>query len=270
MQQKKKKHPNNNHAMPEKTTGKQEQNEHGHSRRKKKQRSSEPAAANISGIEIRMLPPFVRDNRQLKIWPFPGYAKLYCLTTVVSDMNNELTGAMDLSAFARVGKNDYLPLNKTIYYWHKNAGGQPLPENVHIMCAIIKSREAIKDPERVLAAVKKDSDYRRIVDHLNAVVADTASFAVVTNMTVKIANIITKHLGKTADMPVAMVVDSFSRLHGDWDKPGIRQVSMSAKNADFGFEVIVHDHNPFSTVRTIQGIPLFDVPSEGSNTMTPM
>jgi hypothetical protein len=217
-----------------------------------------------------MLPPFVRDNMQLKIWPFPGYAKLYCFTTAVSDVNNELTGAMDLGVFARVGKNDYLSLNKTIYYWHKNAGEQPMPENVHIMCAIIKSRDVVKDPESVLAAVKKDSDYRNIVDHLNAVIADTASFAMVTNMTVKIANIVTRYLGRTADMPVAMVVDSFSRLHGDWDKPGIRQVSMSAKNADFGFEVIVHDLNPFSTVRTIQGMPLPDVAPATSDTMTPM
>jgi len=249
--------------MPEKTTGRQQQSEHEHGRR-------EPETGNISGIAIRMLPPFIRDNRQLKIWPFPGNARLYCLTTVVSDVHNELTGTMDLSGFARVGRNDFLPVNKLIYQWQRQTPQQSLPDNVHIMCSVIKSREPIRDTDRVLAAVKNDSDYRDIVDHLNAVISGTASFAMVTNMTVKIAAVISRYLGKTTDMPVATVVDSFSRLHGDWDKPGIRQVGMSARNADFGFEVIVYDDDPLSTARTVQGVPLPDAPGGDLYTMTPM
>jgi len=82
--------------------------------------------------------------------------------------------------------------------------------------------------------------------------------------------VINRYLGKTADVPVATVVDSFSRLHGDWDKPGIRQVGMSARNADFGFEVVVHNDDPLSTVRTIQGVPLSDMPTGERYMMTPM
>lgn len=248
-------------------TGKQQRSEHqntGH-RKTGKRRDAIPHA--ISGIEIRILPPFIRDNRQLKIWPFPGHAKLYCLTTVVSDVHNELTGAMDLAAFTRVGKNSYLPVNKAIYRRQCN-GGRPLPENVHIMCAIIKTSEAIRDTDRIMEAVKNDEEYRHITDHLKSVVADTASFAVVTNMTVKIANVINRHIGRTEQ--IATVVDSFSRLHGDWDKPGIRQVAMSARNADFGFEVIVYDGDPLKAVRTVQGLPLFDIPGDEPYTMIPM
>jgi len=256
--------------MPEETTGTQQQSEHEDGHHKQAAPGDVPAPGSISGIDIRMLPPFVRDNQQLKIWPFPGYARLYCLTTVVSDVNNELTGAMDLSGFSRVGKNDFLPLNKIIYNWRRNAPQQLLPDNVHIMCSIIKSREPIRDTDRVLAAVKNDSEYHNIVEHLNAVISGTASFAMVTNMTVKIAAVINRYLGKTADVPVATVVDSFSRLHGDWDKPGIRQVGMSARNADFGFEVVVHNDDPLSTVRTIQGVPLSDMPTGERYMMTPM
>lgn len=256
--------------MPENKPGSQSLNRNESTGRKKPVENNAAEAGNISGIEIRMLPPFIRNNRQLKIWPFPGYAKLYCLTTVISDVANELTGVMDLGAFARIGKNDYLPVNKTIYYWQKDVSCRPAPSQVHIMCSIFKSREALRDTDRILAMAQNDSEYKVLMDRLGSVLADTASFAMVTDMTMKAAAIINRYMGKTEDMPVATVVDSFTRLHGDWDRPGLRQVNMSAKNADFSFELAVHNGNSLATARTVQGIPLFDIPGEGFHTMTNM
>src|SRR5688572_15601 len=67
----------------------------------------------LTGIEVRMLPPLIKDNRTPKIWPFPGYARLYCITIVVSDVQNQLAGVIDLKGFQRIDDNENLPINKT-------------------------------------------------------------------------------------------------------------------------------------------------------------
>jgi len=57
-----------------------------------------PFSGDVAGIELRMLPPLIRDNHTLSCWPFPGRARLYCLTLVISDAANQLTGLSSSSS----------------------------------------------------------------------------------------------------------------------------------------------------------------------------
>src|SRR5687767_3371633 len=68
-----------------------------------------------TGIEVRMLPPLIKDNRTERIFPFPGFAKLYCVTIIVSDLPNQTVGGIDLDKFPRIGDNEHLPINKTLF-----------------------------------------------------------------------------------------------------------------------------------------------------------
>src|SRR5215203_2266331 len=96
--------------------------------------ASIPSAKDISGIEIRLLPPYIIDNRTERIWPFPGYARLYCLVIVVSDVDNQMAGNIDLKGFQRIGDREHLPINKTIFYWQQKSKTETSPTQVHVMC----------------------------------------------------------------------------------------------------------------------------------------
>ncbi len=100
----------------------------------------------LTGIEIRMLPPFIVDNHTKPVWPFPGFSRLYCLTIVISDAANQLVGAIDLKGFPRIGDQEYLPINKTIYYWQgSEAGTEKAPTQIHVMTSVIKSKQDLRD-----------------------------------------------------------------------------------------------------------------------------
>jgi hypothetical protein len=194
----------------------------------------------VSGIEIRMLPPLIKDNRTIRFWPFPGYAKLYCLTIVLSDISNQLSGDMDLNAFHGIGDNEYLPINKTIYYWEPAIGAKA-PGQVHIMTAILKSKEALRDVSEILSTVKGEQEYESIAEELASALSLESSYQFFTEMSLKLAGVVAKHLGKIHDKPIGTVVNSFTRLHGDWDNAGIIPVKIITRNVDFNYELIVRD-----------------------------
>ena len=201
------------------------------------------SSGDVAGIEIRMLPPLVRNNHTVSFWPFPGRARLYCLTLVVSDAANQLTGLMDLNAFPRVADGDLLPINKTIYYWQESENGfaKP-PSQVHVMCSIIMSKEALRETANVLASVKDDAGYKGIIEELGATLTNAASFSTTTSLTMQAAHIVGRYLGKVDDQPIGTVINSFTRLHGDWDRLGINPVKVRTRDVDFDFELIIRDH----------------------------
>lgn len=201
-----------------------------------------PSSGDVTGIELRMLPPYIRDNHSLRLYPFfPGRARLYCLTLVVSDVANQLTGLMDLNAFARIGRQECLPINKTIFYWEADAPGLKAPNQVHAMCSIIKSKGSLREAGQVLELAKNDLEYQDLVGELATLTADAASFTAVSNLTLQIAGVVGRYLGRVDDRPLGTVVQSFTRLHGDWDRLGITPVNTSAQDVDFSFELIVRD-----------------------------
>ena len=201
-----------------------------------------PFSGDVAGIELRMLPPLIRDNHTLAFWPFPGRARLYCLTLVISDAANQLTGFMDLNAFPRIGKGDYLPINKTIYYWEEedDKPGRP-PSQLHVVTSIIKSKEALRETGEILSKVKDDDAYQSLVTELGSLLKDAASFNAITSLTMQAAHIVGQYLGRVDDQPIGTVINSFTRLHGDWDRLGITPITIPTRDVDFQYELIIRD-----------------------------
>lgn len=195
----------------------------------------------ISGIELRMLPPFIRNNHTPKIWPFPGRARLYCLTMVVSDVANQLNGYIDLNSFGRIGSGELLPVNKTLYYWERDSAEATAPNQLHVVCSVIKGKGALRDVGAVLGSAREDQEYRRLVDRLGAMVADTASVATVVNLALQITGVVGRYLGHVSDQSLGTMVRSFTRLHGDWDKPGIVPLTVPTRDVDFSLELVVRN-----------------------------
>jgi hypothetical protein len=192
-----------------------------------------------TGIELRMLPPLIKDNHTPALWPFPGYSKLYCLTIVVSDVTNQLAGAIDLKGFPRIGDNERLPINKTIFYWQSSGKKEAAPNQVHTMCTIMKSKEGLREAGQIMGSVKDDGDYKNLISTLGKVGKGVAKFNAVTDIVVQIAGVVGKYLGKVEDKPLGTIINSYTTLHGDFDKMGISQLVYPTRDVDFEFQMVV-------------------------------
>ena len=202
-----------------------------------------PSSENIAGIELRMLPPFIHDNHTLRFRPFlSGMARLYCLTLVVSDAANQLSGLMDLNAFPKVCKGSFLPINKTIFYWEAGEG-KVAPNQLHVMCSVIKSRGEMREAGHVLEQAKADNEYGGLIEQLAMLSDGPATLTAVSNLTLQIAGVVGRYLGSVNDSPIGTVIQSFTRLHGDWDRLGITPVKTRTQDVDFDFELIIRDHD---------------------------
>jgi hypothetical protein len=208
-------------------------------------RSPVPGSSQVSGIEIRMLPPLIKNNRTPKFWPFPGKAKLYVITIVISDAANQLLGQMDLSSFARIGDGEKLPVNKTIFYWEKPDKETPAPNQVHVMSSIIKSKGALREAGKILGSIRTDNEYQQLLRQLSVLGSDVASYNIVTGIAQQITALIGTYLGRIEDRPIGAAVHSFTRLHGDWDELGIKPFQVITDNVDFNFELVVRDEERY-------------------------
>lgn len=202
-----------------------------------------PDSGDVAGIELRLLPPYIRNNRTLRIWPFPARAQLYCLTLVVSDAANQLTGSVDLTGFPRIGNGEYLPIHKTVYYWEDGADPQAVrpPNQLHAMCSIIKSKEGLRETGDILQTVKEDEEYQDLLGRLGSLITDAGQFANVAGLTLQLSKVVGRYLGRVDDRPIGTVVRSFTRLRGDWDRLGVTPINASTPCVDFHFELIVRD-----------------------------
>ena len=196
-----------------------------------------------TGIELRLLPPYIKNNRTLKLWPFPGRASLYCCTIVISDIQNQLVGSMDLHAFHRVGDREFLPIDKTIYYWRKHQKEHIAPQQLHVMCAILKSKKGIRDVGKVFSSLNNDSKYKKVASKLANIVAHTVTSSIVVNIGLDILEIIGEYLGNIEDKPLGMMIKSFTHLHNDWEQPGITPIYINTKDVDFNLDLIVSHSN---------------------------
>jgi hypothetical protein len=208
-------------------------------------RSSVPGSSDVAGIELRMLPPFIKNNRTIKFWPFPGKARLYCLTLIISDATNQLKGQMDLNGFANIGNGEYLPVNKTIFYWEKPDKDTLAPNQLHVMSSIIKSKGRLRDVGNILSSVRGDNEYKTLINQLSGLASSAANFNLITEISMQLTTLIGRYLGRIDDKPIGAVVHSFTRLHGDWDELGIKPVHVTTKDVDFDFELVVRDESRY-------------------------
>jgi hypothetical protein len=208
-------------------------------------RHSIPGSSEVAGIELRMLPPLIKNNRTLKFWPFPGKARLYCLTIVISDVSNQLKGQMDLNGFGKIGNGEYLPVNKTIFYWEKPDKDTPAPNQVHVICSIIKSKGALREAGAILGSVRGDDEYRMLINQLSGLSSNVSNFNMVTEISMQLTTLIGRYLGRIDDRPIGAAVHSFTRLHGDWDELGVKPIHVATKDVDFDFELVVRDEERY-------------------------
>lgn len=194
-----------------------------------------------TGIELRMLPPLIKDNHTPAVWPFPGFSKLYCLTIVVSDVTNQLAGTIDLKGFQRIGDNETLPINKTIFYWQSSAEDTRAPNQIHVMCTVIKSKQSLRDIGEIMSGMKNDTDYKDVIATLGQLASNAAKLNVVTDLMLQIAGIAGKYLGKVEDKALGTVINSYTTLYGDFDKLGITQLVYPTRDVDFEFQLIIRD-----------------------------
>jgi len=201
-----------------------------------------------TGIELRMLAPLIKDNHTPAIWPFPGYSNLYCLTIVVSDVTNQLAGAIDLKGFPRIGDNERLPINKTIFYWQSSGKKDKGPNQVHTMCTVMKSKQSLREVGTILGTIKDDGDYKNLITSLSKVAKDVSKFNVVSDIVVQIAGVVGKYLGNVEDKPLGTIINSYTTLHGDFDKIGISQLLYPTRDVDFEFQMVVRNQKDESAV----------------------
>jgi len=141
---------------------------------KKRSASGIGDSSKATGIEIRMLPPFVKENGRN---PLIGgdFAKLYVLTIVVSDLPDQTIGGIDLKGFPRIGDNEHLPINKSIYYWQSKKDEDTGPNQIHFVSRVMKSRKALRDVGSVLSNAKNDEEYKSLVQNLGKLLKNAAS-----------------------------------------------------------------------------------------------
>lgn len=200
-----------------------------------------PTSSDVTGIELRMLPPLIKDNRTPAIFPFPGYARLYCLTLVVSDVENQLAGAIDLKGFQRIGDHENLPINKTIFYWQSQSETDKAPNQIHTMCTVIKSKKDLRDVGDILTQVKSDDNYKSLIGTLKSLAKDATQFGMVTDILTQVAGVVGTYLGKVEDKPLGTVINSYTTLHGDFDKQGVTLLAYPTRNVDFNFQIVVRN-----------------------------
>lgn len=197
-------------------------------------------SAKVSGIEVRMLPPLIKANGRN---PFIGkdLAKLYCLTIVVSDLANQTVGGIDLKGFPRIRDNEHLPINKTIFYWQGMKDDEPGPNQIHFISRVILCRQNLRDIGQIMTEAKNDDEYKGLVKNLGSLLKKASALTPISEGIFMLSSIIGKYLGKVEDKDVGTVINSYTTLHGDFDKHGVNPYSYPTSDVDFNFELVVRD-----------------------------
>jgi len=200
-----------------------------------------PTIEDLTGIELRLLPPFIVDNGTPAVWPFPGRAKLYCLTVVVSDVSNQLIGGIDLQGFHRIGDREHLPINKTIFYWEPNDDSKKAPSQIHTFCCVMKSKGDLRNTGEILSQVKSDEDYKSVISSVTELVSNGTPAGALVNAITSIVSVVGKFLKEVEDKPLGTTVNSYTALAGNFSQAGVFKNIVATRNVNFEFELTVRD-----------------------------
>lgn len=195
----------------------------------------------VSGIELRLLPPHIKENGTPPVLFFPGKASLYCLVIVVSDADNQLAGGFDLQGFPRIGDHEHLPVNKTIYYWQALQKQSKPPTQVHAFCSVVKSKKGLRQAGEIISQIKDDAGYKSIAGTIALMAAKATPVTVALDMVTDIAQVVGKYLKNVEDKPLGSIINSYTVLHGDFDKLGISKLSYTTPKVNFEMELTVRD-----------------------------
>ncbi|MFT4015433.1 MAG: hypothetical protein QM668_00605 [Agriterribacter sp.] len=195
----------------------------------------------LTGIELRLLPPYILDNSTKKTIFSKDFAKVYCLVIVVSDANNQLVGGIDLQGFPRIGDNEHLPINKTIFYWQQDKANDIPPSQIHALCSIIKSKKDLRDVAEIMQNLKTDADYNSIIGGITNLATNGAVVGAALGLVTNLASIVGKFLGNVEDKPIGTIINSYTSLYGDFNTLGVVKKAYPTKNVHFEIDIIVQN-----------------------------
>ncbi|KAA5548594.1 hypothetical protein [Adhaeribacter rhizoryzae] len=195
---------------------------------------------NVTGIEVRLSRAFIINNKTPKIGPFPGFSKMYLMVVVVSDTGDVLQN-LDLKSFAKVGDDEDLPVDKTIYFWKQQQKKDKSPSQIHVLASIVKSKQSLRDVAKILADVKNDSEYADVVSSIKEVVRNAAAVTQISDLLFSVAAVVGKFLGKVDDKPLLTWVQSFTDINGDFDKLGKTTIGRKNDFAALDLSIIIRD-----------------------------
>ena len=198
------------------------------------------SSKNVTGIEVRLSRAYIQNNKTPKIGPFPGFSKMYLLVIVVSD-KGEILQTLDLKSFAKVGDDEDLPVDKTIYYWKQQNPEDVNPSQIHVLTSIIKSKQSLRDVAKIMADVKNDAEFSNLVSTLKTVVKNADAVSQVANIIFSVADVVGKFLGKIEDKPLLTWVQSFTDINGDFDKLGKTTIGRKNDFAALDLSIIIRD-----------------------------
>lgn len=198
-----------------------------------------PDSSEITGIEIRLSRAFVLENKTPKVLFFPGYSKIYLLITVVSDQG-DIVQNLYIKSFAKVGDNEDLPVDKTIFFFKKNPDNQS-PSQIHVLISIVKSKQPLRDVANVLADVKNDPEFAGIVTTLKNIIKNANAVTQISGLLFSVAHVFGKFLGEVDDKPLMTWIQSFTDINGDFDKLGKTTVSRKNNFAALDLSIIIRD-----------------------------
>lgn len=199
-----------------------------------------PTTGDISGIELRLSRAHILDNRTPNIGPFPGYAKIYFLTLVVSDVQNQAV-FVDVKGFPKIDDKEDLPIDNTLYYWKKTTASKTPPSQLHVFTSIIKSKQSLRDAGKILQEIKEDEGYKSAIKTVVSVITSATAVIPIVDQITNLANIVGKFLGKVEDKPLISVLQSFTDINGDFDVLGKIPKEYRSKYAILGLSLTVRD-----------------------------
>ncbi|MFD2935388.1 hypothetical protein [Spirosoma flavum] len=199
-----------------------------------------PTSDNISGIELRLSQVFVKENGTIRFPPFPGFSKLYVTTIVISDLGNVIQ-TLDLKGFPKVGDNEELPVDRTIFFYQKTDSSPKPPSQIHVFISVIKSKQALRDVGKVMTSLKNDEEFAGIVSTIKSIAKDATAAGQISDLVLQVTSIIGKFLGNVQDKPLFSWFKSFTNLGGEFDNAGISIVPKENEKVKVVINNIVRD-----------------------------
>lgn len=200
-----------------------------------------PSSEELTGIELRLLPPFVKDNGTNPPPLFKDRASLYCMTIVVSDINNQLVGGIDIQGFPKIADREHLPVSKTIFYWQFREDAPVPPSQIHTMVTTIRSRRGLRKAGDILMDLKSDNEYNALLGYIGNLAAKTTPVGAVLDIVTQMTAIAGKFMGEVEDKPIGTVINSYTALRGDFDRRGTHTLVYTTRNIDYRIELTVKD-----------------------------
>lgn len=199
-----------------------------------------PSSKDISGLEVRLSNVTIIDNKTPKVFPFPGFAKVYFVNLVVSDLSAD-TVSLDLNGFEKVDDGDKLSLDRTLFSWKKTNNNTIVPSQIHVFSSLIKSKQPLRDVAKIMSDVKNDSNFKDTVTTLNSLFKTASNITNISSLIFQVAGIVGGFLGKVDDKPLLTWVQSFTDINGDFDILGKTDKNATNKFASMNLSITIRD-----------------------------